>query len=303
MAEGFTAKERLRSLVAQRTVIEGRTDSVYPGLRYYRFSAPTHYRKVQVLIPGIVVVVQGSKRATLGGETLHYDTSNCLVLSGETICQGTVVTAKPTHPYLAIHLDLPPDTLVKALIALSPARGEPPAQTLKENFVSAVDAQVLDAMARLLEATDTELDRRTIAPLAVEEIVVRLLRSEAGAAMRDAAAVSRSATRIQQSMQFMRSSFHRPLSVNELADQAAMSPSHYAHSFREVAGVSPMRYLRDLRLDEARALLLRGDVRTSEAAARTGFESTAHFSREFKSRFDASPTAYVQRMKVSSGSQ
>jgi AraC-like DNA-binding protein len=118
------------------------------------------------------------------------------------------------------------------------------------------------------------------------------------------ATVTRSAARIQQSMRFMRSAHRQALSVEQLARQVAMSPSHYAHSFREVAGVSPMRYLRDLRLDEARDLLLRGGLQAAAVATQVGFESSAHFSREFKSRFEASPTAYVKRMReVSSGSQ
>jgi AraC-like DNA-binding protein len=96
-------------------------------------------------------------------------------------------------------------------------------------------------------------------------------------------------------MRFIRAQLQRPLSVAELAGEAAMSPSHYAHSFRRVAGMSPMRYLREARLDAARALLLGGGLRPSEAAARTGFDSAAHFTREFRRRFDASPTEYLRR--------
>lgn len=304
MPSHLASTTRLRTLVSQRATTEGRTDSACPGLRFYRFSAPTVYRKVQVLVPGIVLVLQGSKQVALDGGTLRYDPRHCLVLGGEAVCHGTVVSASSERPYLAIHLDLPPETLVKSLIALAPLRTDTADPPLRENFVSPVDEQVLDAMARLLAASDTELDRQTIAPLVIEEIVLRLLRSDAAAAIRNAASVTRSASRIQQSMRFMRTAFQQALSVEQLARKAAMSPSHYAHSFRAVAGVSPMRYLRDLRLDEARELLLRGGLRVGSVAAQVGFESSAHFSREFKSRFEASPAVYAKRMRdISSGSQ
>ncbi len=291
------AVSRLRALVAVRAGAEGRNESPYPGLRYYRFSSPAEYRKTQVLMPGVVVVLQGSKTVRLGERTLSYDESSCLVLGGAAVCHGTVVRASPARPYLAIHLDLPPELLVKTLAALAQAGAlaPAPAAALRENFVAPVDAAVLEALARLLPAADAALDRATIAPLVVEEIVVRLLRSGAAAAIRDAAVVTRSANRIQQSMGFIRAQLQRPLSVAELAGEAAMSPSHYAHSFRQVAGMSPMRYLREARLDAARALLLGGGLRPSEAAARTGFDSAAHFTREFRRRFDASPTEYLRR--------
>ena len=282
---------RLRAMVAQRAPAEGRTDAPVAGLRYYRFSSPTEYHKTQVLMPGLVVVLQGRKTARLNHRVFAYDALQCLVLGREAACHGTVVTASPERPYLAIHLDLPPDVLVKALIALEDFHAaQPTAPTLALHAVAPVDVQVLEAFARLLPAVDDPVDLLTIAPLVLEEIVIRLLRSPAGSALRDAAVVSRSAAKIQRSIQFIRAQHHRPLGIVELANHSAMSPSHYAHTFREVAGVSPMRYLRGLRLDEARVLLVRGGLRASEVAARVGFESPEHFTREFKRRFGVSPT-------------
>lgn len=287
---------RLRAMVAVRARLEGRTDSLYPGLRYYRFSGPIEYHKTQLLMPGVVVVLQGGKTVKLVDQTLAYDEMNYLVLGGETVCHGTVVKASSTYPYLAIHLDLPPDMLVKTLIVLAETRAVHHSLKVEESFVTPVDSRVLEALTRLLPATDAAIDRDTIAPLVVEEIVVRLLRSDASTAIRNITAVTRSALRIQKSIQFIQIEFRRPLSVSDLATQAAMSPSHYAHSFRQVAGVSPMRYLRDVRLDKARALLLGGGLHASEVAASVGFESSAHFTREFKRRFDVSPTEYTRQM-------
>ncbi len=287
---------RLRSMVNIRATVEGRSDSLYPGLRYYRFTRPTQYRKTQLLMPGIVVVLQGKKTAKFGNHSLSYDELNYLVLGGETVCNGTVVEARPDYPYLAIHLDLPPDVLVKTFIALADTCPSPQLGEVAETFVSPIDAEVLDALARLLPATDDAIDRHLIAPLVVEEIIVRLLRSEAATAIRNVTGITRTATRVQIAIQFIRENFSQPLSVEQLANHVAMSSSHFAHSFREISGVSPMRYLRNVRLEEARTLMLGTGIRAGEAATRVGFESAAHFTREFKNRFDASPTEYVRRM-------
>jgi AraC-like DNA-binding protein len=285
----------LRGMVAERAVNEGRTDSIWPGLRYYRFSGPIRYDKTQTLAPGIVVVLQGRKCARIGASTFIYDEMSCLVLGAATRCDGTVVEASPSQPYLAIHMDLPPELLVKTFIALADAS---PTQNGKAapHYVAPVDPRVLDAFTRLLPATDHAIDRATIAPLIVEEIIVRLLRSDAASAIRDAAAIKRSAVRIQKAVHLIQQHFRRPLDIAELAGAAAMSPSHFAHTFRDVAGLAPMHFLRNTRLDEARVLLLAGGKRPGEVAAMTGFDSAAHFTREFKRRYGAAPAQYARQL-------
>ena len=98
------------------------------------------------------------------------------------------------------------------------------------------------------------------------------------------------ATRILSAMRFIRERHADKLNVEQLARHAGMSPSHFAHRFRAVARVSPMRYLREVRLDAARTRLLRNGSRVSEVAVEVGFESPAHFTREFKRRFGVSPS-------------
>ncbi|MCR8958566.1 AraC family transcriptional regulator [Variovorax sp. S2] len=292
---------RLRNMVAARASSDGRTDALYPGLRYYRFSHPIRYEKTQRLTPGVVVVLQGRKTAHLGNSdrrSLDYGATQCLVLGAEVACLGTVVGASAEEPYLAIHLDLPPDVLVKSFVALAESgtlAAEPARVT--ENFTAPVVPEVVEAFARLLLAADDPVDRRTLAPLAVEEIVLRLLRSEAAAAIRSASAVTKAGARIQAAIAFMRRHLGRPLSVAEIASHVHMSPSHFAHSFREVAGVTPMRCIRDLRLEEARMLMLGTGLRPGDAAAKVGFESAAHFNRAFRRRFEATPAEYVRRVQ------
>lgn len=295
-----TAGARLRAMVAARTPADGRTDALYPGLRCYRFSHPIRYEKTQRLTPGVVVVLQGRKTAHLGSDrrSLDYGPTQCLVLGAEVACLGTVVEASAEAPYLAIHLDLPPDVLVKSFVALAESRtlAVEPAQ-VTENFTAPVRQEVVEAFARLLLAADDPVDRRTLAPLAVEEIVLRLLRSEAAAAIRSAGAVTKAGARIQAAIAFMRRHLGSPLSVAEIASHVHMSPSHFAHSFREVAGVTPMRCIRDLRLEEARMLMLGTGLRPGDAAAKVGFESAAHFNRAFRRRFEATPAEYVRRVQ------
>jgi AraC-like DNA-binding protein len=119
----------------------------------------------------------------------------------------------------------------------------------------------------------------------------RLLRSEAAAAVRNG--VGRAdAGPILESMQYIRQHHAQKLTVPALARRARMSESHYAHRFSAVARISPMRFLREVRLEQARERLLGEGARASEIASQVGFESPAHFTREFKRRFGLPPSHY-----------
>jgi AraC-like DNA-binding protein len=288
----------LRAMIAARTQGEGCTPSPFPGLRYYRFSGPTRYDKTQLLVPGIVIVVQGRKSARLGALTLSYDRANYLVLRRAAACHGTVVEASVEHPYLALHMDLSPALVVKTLLAMADNDWGDTREARVDNHVAPIDDAIVKAFGRLLPATDTAIDRSTLAPLIAEEIIVRLLRSGAAPAIRDAATVKRSAARIEKAMQLIQTGFRGRLSVDDLAEAVAMSPSHFAHTFREIAGVPPMHFIRTTRLDEARVLLASGK-RASEVATAVGFDSAAHFSREFKRRFATTPNDYAHRLASS----
>lgn len=286
----------LHSQVNVRTPHEGRTDSPMLGLRYYRFSSPMEYQKNQILAPGLVVVVQGQKTAKIEGRVHQYSAGQSLLLAREVLCAGTIVKADAESPYLALHLDLPPAMLVRTILAVAAHADYSELAVQKDACVFNVDDQVLEALCRLLPATDSVLDRLTLTPLILEEIIVRLICSEAAWAIRSILAISRTALRIQESMQYIQAHFREKLTVDRLAQRVAMSPSHYAHCFRQVSGISPMRYLRDVRLGEACVLLVAHTLRTNEVAAHVGFQSDAHFSREFKRRFEYSPAQYAQRM-------
>lgn len=295
MADERTASHALSALVASRARAEGRTDSLHPGVCFYRVSSPAIFRKTRVYGLTMIVPTQGKKIARFGDDKLVYDPNNYLVLTGEAQFDGSVVEATPDEPYLAVSLDIPAEVVANTLVALTDgASGLEPEVDVVPAFVSRLDEPIAGALARLLEAIDDPLEREVVAPLVVQEIVFRLLRSEAAAVVRSAVGRGRNASSIERAMHYMRANASKPLSVEAVARHVAMSPSHFAHRFRVIARVPPMRYLKQVRLHDARALMLAGGVSVSEAAARVGYESASHFTRDFKGYFGAAPTEYVR---------
>jgi AraC-like DNA-binding protein len=290
-----SSEDELLALVEARALVEGRTESPYPGLSFYRMQGTTTCRKSGFQGATLLAVLRGRKTLRFGGETLDADPSRHVVVTRET---GFESATFPAHdgPFLALSLTFSAEIIVKALVALSELGASTAVETVPA-FVSSFDACNVDTLVRLMRTLDDPVDLRLIAPLIVEECAVRLLRCNAAAAMRSALLADGDALKIETAMKYIRANASRALSVQQIARQVGMSTSHFAHRFRDVARTSPMRYLRQVRLGEARTLMISEGVRPSEVAARVGFESPSHFSREFKRHFGAAPAEYVRKFR------
>jgi AraC-like DNA-binding protein len=283
--------DRVRDLVLRIAPDDGHRVIEQPDLCIYRYGAPTAVRKAATFGVTLGVVLQGTKRLTIDGHALTVDPSRLLVITRETEHESVVTMEGEGRPYLGLSLCFSPDRVARALYALAQAGGEPAAQETIPAFVTACDEHLAAALERLVRTLDDPLERKLLAPLAIDEILFRLLRSDAAAAVRSGIAHAADAGRILESMQFIRDHYTEKLTVEGLARGAAMSPSHFAHRFSAVARISPMRYVREVRLESARALLATRS-RAGEVALDVGFESPAHFAREFKRRFGVSPSQY-----------
>ncbi|MET0554102.1 MAG: AraC family transcriptional regulator, partial [Vicinamibacteria bacterium] len=245
------------------------------------------------------IALQGRKRVRVGPLELTYDSLGYRVMAGETEYDASVVTATAERPYLSIGLEIPPRLIVQTLLDLGEG-GEPSARvSAPPAFVAPLDAPLSGALSRLLRALDDPAERRVLAPLAVREIVFHLLRSDAAAVLRRAAGGG-DADRIGRAMAFIEQNAAQRLTVPAVARQVAMSPSHFAHRFREVASVTPMRYLKLVRLEQARDLLLADGLPVAEVADRTGYQSPSHFTRDFKRHYGLAPGRYASAFEQGS---
>lgn len=286
----------LLDLVAAHARVEGRSESPQPGLWFWRRDRPSSPIASQTFSLVLAVIVQGKKAAHFDGRAYAYDPLHYLVFTGESEFTSEIVEASPERPYLSIGLAMPPELVARTLLALADLDANRDADPDNDEpaFVAPLEQDLHDALCRLIRASDDPVERNLIAPLVLEEIVVRLLRSDAAARLRRAVR-SDDAARIQETMAFIRGHARARLSVDELARRVAMSPSHFAHRFRAVARLSPMRYVKHVRLHEARLLLLKG-ARASEAADQVGYASASHFTRDFKAYFGAPPGEYGRKI-------
>ncbi len=285
--------EELKRLIARRASQEGRTASVLPGLWFFRFSSPYPPKINRTGAMYLAVAVSGAKHVQVSGEDLVYDRMSYLVLRGETEYCAAPVEATPEEPYLSLGMQLPPEVLLRTLLEVSEHGGVRESLPDARAFVSPLEGPLVDALCRLLHTLDRPLERQVLAPLIQREIVFRLLETDAAAVLRQAVREPER-DRIREAMNFIEANVFERLTVEAIAKQVAMSPSHFAHRFKEIASVSPMRFQKHLRLERARELLLSNGSTAGSIAAEVGYASPAQFTRDFKRQFGLAPARYAR---------
>jgi AraC-like DNA-binding protein len=252
-----------------------------------------------VSTPIFAILVQGKKQALLGEETYNYGASQYLVVSVDLPISGFVVEATPERPYLGFKLDLDLRQLCDLITVQTKSSAiKPEHNSVRGLFVSTADTTLLDCALRLAKLLDTPQDIPIVAPLIIQEIYYRLLMGEQGEAVRQIATSGSKMQRIAEVIQVIKTDLTRSIRVEDLADRANMSASSFHHHFKQVTSMSPLQYQKQLRLLEARRLMLAENSDATNAAYRVGYESTSQFSREYSRMFGAPPMGDIKRLRI-----
>jgi len=282
------ARRELVALLARHTgSLEGSIETAVPGLRIHRIMHPGEPKHV-IQAAAFAVIAQGAKRLLIGDEAYEYDPMHYLVSSVDLPAVAQVSVASACEPYLGLRLEL--DTgEIRALISDArlppPERGEPS----RGLYVHPLDPTLLDVVLRLLRLLDSPRDIPILAPMIKREILYRLLMNGQGALLRQTALHDSQVSRVSKAIRLLREHYAQPLRVDAIARDVHMSVSSLHFHFKEVTAMSPLQYQKQLRLQEARRLMLTGDISVALAARAVGYESTSQFSREYSRLFGAPP--------------
>lgn len=237
--------------------------------------------------PMVNLVLQGSKSMTIGGRTLHYSPASYFVMSVDLPAVGTVRPAATGEPYLAVALTLQPAVLAALMSDLPES---PTARRAGSGFsVASVTRELMDAWVRMLRLMEAPQDIPALAPAYEREILYRVLQGPQGSLLRDIATPDSAIARITLAIRCIRRDFAEPLRVEALARVASMSASAFHRHFKAVTALSPLQYQKQVRLLQARTLLVVGGKSVSSAAFEVGYESPTQFSREYTRAFGQAP--------------
>src|SRR2546430_4392676 len=288
-----TAREEIVERMTRLLPEDGRIDFAR-GLRLSKSSVPSE--PVQSLFqPSFCFVAQGRKRASVGGEVFLYDPFRYLIFTVDLPVAFEIEAPSKELPYLGMSLNLD-SALVASVIVESGMRIKKGDASVKAMNVSAIDADLLDAVDRLVRIAETPAESKVLAPLVIKEIIYRLLAGGQGA--RPAHLLTASDTRrISKAIGRLREHFNEPLKIEDIARDLGMSVSGFHHHFKSVTAMSPLQFQKQIRLQEARRLMLGEDLDAASAGFRVGDEDPAYFSREYKKLFGAPPQRDIAKLR------
>jgi AraC-like DNA-binding protein len=287
------ARAELASSILRNAPDDGVHQTAIAPLAMIRCDQPSELQH-GVHKPGLCIIAQGHKEVLLNDERYRYDPLHYLVVSVTLPVSGRVIEASPEEPYLCLRLDIDPQQLAK-LIADAGPLVEPSRPAERGLYVERLDTPLLDAVLRLVRLLDTPRDIGILAPLAIQEILYRLLDKQ-GHRLLEIARVDSQTHRINRAIEWLNAHYGQPLRIEELAQVARLSPSALHHRFKAVTTMSPLQYQKQLRLQAARRLMLEG-LNASTAGHRVGYESPSQFSREYSRLFGAPPVRDLERLR------
>lgn len=250
-----------------------------------------------VLEPSFCVIAQGSKEVLLGDSRYQYDPFHYLLTTIELPRASQVLEASRERPYLSLRLELEPQLVSSVMVEAGYFVSPRNAADIRAIDVYPLDMNLLDAVVRLVRLLDTPTEAPILMPLIMREIIYRLLRGEQGSRLRHLAVMGGSISTIARAVQRIRKDFDQTLRIEQLAQELGMSVSGFHYHFKAVTAMSPLQFQKQLRLQEARRLMLSENLDATSAAYRVGYHDASHFNREYKSVFGSPPMRDVQRLR------
>ena len=289
------AEEELAALIAMHCPQDGAFDPA-PSISLYRHSVSFGplYRASQA---SFCLIAQGEKEMLIGEERFRYGRSRYLLTTEGLPVMSHITNATRERPYLGVRITLDPALVASVLIDAGKS-DQRHGEAVRPLTISGLSEPVLDATLRLLRLLDQPDDCRFLTPLIQREIVYRLLCEGQRARLAQIAGIGGAEQRMSKAIQAIRAGYKKPLSIAQLAESLAMSPSSFHHHFKAATAMSPLQFHKQLRLQEARRLLLGGSCDASEAAYEVGYDDASQFSREYKRLFGAPPIRDIQKMKA-----
>ncbi|MCI0394287.1 MAG: AraC family transcriptional regulator [Chloroflexi bacterium] len=278
-----------------RAIREDGTVEPLEGVSLYRSSSPTELN-LNVSDPAFAVIAQGSKELYVGEERYRYDPYHYCLGTVELPLASQIIEASRERPYLSLRLELDPILVGSVMTELGHA-AKPKRADVRAINVSPLDAGLLDAVVRLVRLIDTPTEARVLAPLIKREIICRLLLGKQGDRLRHIAVLGGYTSPIARAIERLREDFDQQLRIEEVAQAVGLSASSFHHQFKAVTSLTPLQFQKQLRLQEARRLMLSEALDAASTAYRVGYNDASHFNREYKRLFGLPPMRDVERLR------
>ena len=293
-------QDEIKTLVEARVHKDGLTDTGIPGIKFFRATqampcAPAVYE------PCVVAIASGAKEAVLDGRHYVYDNLSYLCCPMSLPVTAGTPNASPDAPLYGVFISLDQRVMSELVIEMDREASDPrhmdlgpSAQGIK---LAAWDNAFSEALLRLLKICDSKIERLVLGDARLRELYYAILTGEAGAFARQAFGVGNGVAR---SIAHLSANLDAAPSIDDMASRAGMSRASFHRKFKQATTMSPVQFLKSMRLNNA-AMQIAGGVTITEAAMDVGYVSASQFSREFKRMYGQSPRQWSASQQLPNG--
>ena len=285
----------LAELIACVAHNDGVHETALPHVTLYKAShvtEPIH----SLYEPSVCIVAQGRKRSMVADEVFVYDDAKYLIIKVDVPIVSQHIDASPDRPFLCMRMKLDAASIASMMLELGigHSASEEPGPAL---VVSEVTSDLIDTSVRMLRLLNAPADIPTLAPLFEREILYRLLQGDQTAKLGQIAFADSKLQQVNRAIEWIKKNFREPFSIDSAASAARMSTSALHQHFKSVTRLTPLQYQKQLRLQEARRLLLANTLDAAATAYAVGYESPSQFSREYRRLFGTPPATDGRRLR------
>ncbi len=239
--------------------------------------------------PALCLILQGRKEIITGQRSFSFGTGELLIVSHEVPVVSKVTEASESIPYIALVLGL--DMRIMRSLHYEFAKITSDIDAAQSLAVNVANSHIIDSLFRLLNATQDATDSIILLPQILREVHFRLLQAPCGGMLRNLLRQNSHASKISKAISLIRDRYSESLSVDEVARHVGMSVSSFFHHFKVITESTPLQYQKDIRLLEARRLLMSEGESVTHTALTVGYESPSQFSREYSRKFGSTPSS------------
>lgn len=285
--------DRLRFVLQKKTLAEGKTSTNLPNVNLFKSFSPSEPFAVEYK-PCICIAAQGRKQVLFGDKKIEYNENSFFVTTLAVPMIAQIIEATAEKPLLLLVVTINIEAAGKLLSETSIL----PRRKTSAVVVSNINDKLRDSAARLIEVACDPTDSKILGGTAEREFFYRIFSTEQGDYLREIVLRGAHRHRINRTIKFIQENYSRQISIRDIAKNIGVSSSTLHHMFKPVVSLSPIQYLKQIRLHRAQTFMISDGLNVSEAAFRVGYGSLSHFSRDFKQLFGRTPSQALSSIQV-----
>ena len=236
----------------------------------------------------LVFVLQGKKIGYLPNKRFEYDSKNYLVVSAALPFECETYASKE-EPYTCILRNINKDIMHEIISCISKEESKNCKSVQMAIFQDQVTQDLENSIYRLLKILQSKEESAILGDSILREIYYRIAIGENSHFLHKMFLENKMESKMTRTLKIIHNKYNEHLDIPTLAKEEDMSVSSFHTHFKKVTSLSPLQYIKKIRLNKAKDLLTRNNLQVNETAYATGYESSSQFSKDFKSYYGYPP--------------